>query len=161
MKQWEEFIRENVFGLGGHQDRLPACLAYMLYYVVVEEQYNLAYFFVKRIECAKATLTANLPYGKFLTRLYRYIMETYGTYDIFNSINKVKDADHAGCQDTRRSTSGSVQFLGERLISWSSKRQKSAAISSTEAEYIALSGCCAQILWIGLWPCIQQNSNVL
>nr|GEY09280.1 uncharacterized mitochondrial protein AtMg00810-like [Tanacetum cinerariifolium] len=56
------------------------------------------------------------------------------------------DADHAGCQDTRRSTSGSVQFLGERLISWSSKRQKSAAISSTEAEYIALSGCCAQIL---------------
>nr|GFB95449.1 retrovirus-related Pol polyprotein from transposon TNT 1-94 [Tanacetum cinerariifolium] len=38
------------------------------------------------------------------------------------------DADHAGCQDTRRSTSGSVQFLGERLISWSSKRQKSAAI---------------------------------
>nr|GEX34676.1 hypothetical protein [Tanacetum cinerariifolium] len=53
------------------------------------------------------------------------------------------DADHAGCKDTRRSTSGSVQFLGERLISWSSKRQKSAAISSTEAEYIALSGCCA------------------
>nr|GEU80552.1 hypothetical protein [Tanacetum cinerariifolium] len=53
------------------------------------------------------------------------------------------DADHAGCQDTRRSTSGSVQFLGERLISWSSKRKKSAAISSTKAEYIALSGCCA------------------
>nr|GEZ43217.1 hypothetical protein [Tanacetum cinerariifolium] len=41
-----------------------------------------------------------------------------------------------------------VQFLGERLISWSSKRQKSAAISSTEAKYIALSGCCAQILWM-------------
>ncbi|GJS78811.1 retrovirus-related pol polyprotein from transposon TNT 1-94 [Tanacetum coccineum] len=58
------------------------------------------------------------------------------------------DADHAGCQDTRRSTSGSMQFLGDRLISWSSKRQKSAAISSTEAEYIALSGCCAQILWM-------------
>nr|GEZ07105.1 retrovirus-related Pol polyprotein from transposon TNT 1-94 [Tanacetum cinerariifolium] len=58
------------------------------------------------------------------------------------------DADHAGCQDTRRSTSESVQFLGERLISWSSKRQNSAAISSTEAKYIALSGCCAQILWM-------------
>nr|GFB61256.1 retrovirus-related Pol polyprotein from transposon TNT 1-94 [Tanacetum cinerariifolium] len=53
------------------------------------------------------------------------------------------DADHAGCQDTRRSTSRSVQFLRERLIRWSSKRQKSAAISSTKAEYIALSGCCA------------------
>nr|GFA13210.1 uncharacterized mitochondrial protein AtMg00810-like [Tanacetum cinerariifolium] len=57
-------------------------------------------------------------------------------------------ADHAGCQDTRRSTSGSVQFMGKRLISWSSKRQKSVAISSTEAEYIALSGYCAQILWM-------------
>nr|GEY44414.1 hypothetical protein [Tanacetum cinerariifolium] len=58
------------------------------------------------------------------------------------------DADRAGCQDTRRSTSGSLQFLGERLISWSSKRPKSAAISSTKAEYIALSGCCAQFLWM-------------
>ncbi|GKF71513.1 hypothetical protein Tco_0207627, partial [Tanacetum coccineum] len=50
------------------------------------------------------------------------------------------DADHAGCQDTRRSTSGSMQFLEDRLVSWSSKRQKSVAISSTEAEYIAMSG---------------------
>nr|GEY25519.1 retrovirus-related Pol polyprotein from transposon TNT 1-94 [Tanacetum cinerariifolium] len=57
-------------------------------------------------------------------------------------------ADYAGCQDTCRSTSGSLQFLGDKLISWSSKRQKSAAISSTEAEYIALFGCCAQILWM-------------
>nr|GEX55482.1 hypothetical protein [Tanacetum cinerariifolium] len=58
------------------------------------------------------------------------------------------DADHAGCQDTRRSTSGSSQFLGDRLISRSSKRQKSVAISSTKAEYIALSGYCAHILWM-------------
>ncbi|GKA06021.1 retrovirus-related pol polyprotein from transposon TNT 1-94 [Tanacetum coccineum] len=54
----------------------------------------------------------------------------------------------AGCHDTRRSTSGSAQFLGHRLVSWSSKKQKSTAISTTEAEYIALSGCCAQILWM-------------
>ncbi|GKB69133.1 hypothetical protein Tco_0930545 [Tanacetum coccineum] len=51
------------------------------------------------------------------------------------------DADYAGCHDTRRSTSGSAQFLGHRLVSWSSKKQKSTAISTTEAEYIALSGC--------------------
>ncbi|GJS18125.1 retrovirus-related pol polyprotein from transposon TNT 1-94 [Tanacetum coccineum] len=42
------------------------------------------------------------------------------------------NADRAGCQDTRRSTSGSMQMLGDRLVSWSSKRQKSAAISSME-----------------------------
>ncbi|GKC79527.1 retrovirus-related pol polyprotein from transposon TNT 1-94 [Tanacetum coccineum] len=61
------------------------------------------------------------------------------------SLTAYADADHAGCQDTRRSTSGSAQFLGDKLISWSSKKQKSTAISSIEAEYIALSGCCAQI----------------
>nr|GFC17034.1 retrovirus-related Pol polyprotein from transposon TNT 1-94 [Tanacetum cinerariifolium] len=40
------------------------------------------------------------------------------------------DADHTGCQHTHRSTSGSLQFLRDRLISWSSKRKKSVAISS-------------------------------
>ncbi|GJW41678.1 hypothetical protein Tco_0067523, partial [Tanacetum coccineum] len=58
------------------------------------------------------------------------------------------DADHAGCQDTRRSTSGSAHFLGDKLVNCSSKKQKSNAISTTEAEYIAMSGCCAQILWM-------------
>ncbi|GJW82340.1 retrovirus-related pol polyprotein from transposon TNT 1-94 [Tanacetum coccineum] len=62
------------------------------------------------------------------------------------SLTAYADADHTGCQDTRRSTSGSIQFLGDKLVSWSSKKQKSTVISSTEAEYIALSGCCAQIL---------------
>ncbi|GJX23103.1 retrovirus-related pol polyprotein from transposon TNT 1-94 [Tanacetum coccineum] len=69
------------------------------------------------------------------------------------------DADHAGCQDTRRSTSGSMQFLGDRLISWSSKRQKSVAISSTEAEYIALSGCCAQIFDLSSLPTMALVST--
>ncbi|GKB41777.1 copia protein [Tanacetum coccineum] len=58
------------------------------------------------------------------------------------------DADHTSCQDTRKSMSGCMQLLGDRLVSWSSKKQKSTAISSTEAEYIALSGCCVQILWM-------------
>ncbi|GJZ86649.1 hypothetical protein Tco_0658259 [Tanacetum coccineum] len=58
------------------------------------------------------------------------------------------DADYIGCQDTRRSTLGSAQFLRDKLVSWSSKKQKSTAISTTEAEHIAMSGCCAQILWM-------------
>ncbi|GJT55343.1 hypothetical protein Tco_0990397 [Tanacetum coccineum] len=89
--QWEELIRENVFRLGGHLDHLLAYHAHMLYCVVAEKQYNLAYFFVKRIQCARATPTANLPYGMFLTRLYRHIMETYphldnGIYDIVDRV---------------------------------------------------------------------------
>ncbi|GJS89188.1 hypothetical protein Tco_0771824 [Tanacetum coccineum] len=64
------------------------------------------------------------------------------------SLTAYADADHAGCQDTRCSTSRSAQFLGDKLVSWSSKKQKSTEISSTEANYIALFGCCAQILWM-------------
>ncbi|GKB74653.1 copia protein [Tanacetum coccineum] len=55
---------------------------------------------------------------------------------------RYRDADHACCQDSRKSTSGSAQFLGEKLVSWSSKKQKCTAISTTEAEYISMSGCC-------------------
>nr|GEW50826.1 integrase, catalytic region, zinc finger, CCHC-type, peptidase aspartic, catalytic [Tanacetum cinerariifolium] len=46
------------------------------------------------------------------------------------------------------STSRSAQFLGDKLVSWSSKKQKSTAISTTKAKYIAMSGCCSQILWM-------------
>ncbi|GJS13117.1 hypothetical protein Tco_0407589 [Tanacetum coccineum] len=63
----------------------------MLYCVIAEEQYNLAYLFVKRIECARANPTANIPYGMFLTYLYRHIMEAYphldnGIYDIVDRV---------------------------------------------------------------------------
>ncbi|GJU53679.1 copia protein [Tanacetum coccineum] len=50
--------------------------------------------------------------------------------------------------DTRRSTPGSAQFLRDKLVSWSSKKQKSTEILTTEAEYIAMSGCCTQIFWM-------------
>ncbi|GJR23394.1 retrovirus-related pol polyprotein from transposon TNT 1-94 [Tanacetum coccineum] len=78
------------------------------------------------------------------------LVQIYVDDIIFASTNTAMYADHVRCQDTRRSTSGSAQLLGNKLVSWSSKKQKSTAISSTEAEYIALSGCCAQILWMHL-----------
>ncbi|GKC92292.1 retrovirus-related pol polyprotein from transposon TNT 1-94 [Tanacetum coccineum] len=69
-------------------------------------------------------------------------------YRLKKALYGLKQAPGRGCQDTRRSTSGSAQFLGDKLISWSSKKQTSMSISSAEAEYIAMSGCCAQILWM-------------
>ncbi|GJW38939.1 retrovirus-related pol polyprotein from transposon TNT 1-94 [Tanacetum coccineum] len=66
-----------------------------------------------------------------------YLTASSLTYNLLYAC--VPDADHAGCQDTRCSTSGSMQCLGDRLVSWSSKKQKRVAISSTEAEYIAMS----------------------
>ncbi|GJZ20221.1 hypothetical protein Tco_0556811 [Tanacetum coccineum] len=48
-----------------------------------------------------------------------------------------------------------AQFLGEKLVSWSSKKQDCTALSTAEAEYVSLSACCAQVLWMrtryGLW----------
>ncbi|GJY00868.1 retrovirus-related pol polyprotein from transposon TNT 1-94 [Tanacetum coccineum] len=49
------------------------------------------------------------------------------------------DADDAGCLDTRKSTYGGIQFLGDKLVSWMSKKQDCNAMSSAEAEYAALS----------------------
>nr|GEV52091.1 uncharacterized mitochondrial protein AtMg00810-like [Tanacetum cinerariifolium] len=51
------------------------------------------------------------------------------------SLTAYADADHAGCQETRRSTSGSAQFLGDKLVSWFSKKQKSTAISRAGGEW--------------------------
>nr|GEX38896.1 retrovirus-related Pol polyprotein from transposon TNT 1-94 [Tanacetum cinerariifolium] len=62
-------------------------------------------------------------------------------------VHRLKKAFY-GCRDTRRSTSGSDRFLGDKLVSWPSKKQKSTAISTTEAEYIATSRCYAHILWM-------------
>nr|GEZ49350.1 retrovirus-related Pol polyprotein from transposon TNT 1-94 [Tanacetum cinerariifolium] len=103
--------------------------------------------------CARYQARPTEKHVHAVKRIFRYLRGTvhqglWYPKDSSVSLTAFADVDHAGCQDTRRSTSGSMQFLGERLISWSSKRQKSAAISNTEAEYIALSGCCAQILWM-------------
>ncbi|WVZ64032.1 LOW QUALITY PROTEIN: hypothetical protein U9M48_013612 [Paspalum notatum var. saurae] len=58
------------------------------------------------------------------------------------------DADHAGCRIDRKSTSGTYQLLGTSLVSWSSHKQASVSLSTTEAEYIAAASCCSQLLWM-------------
>nr|GEY53677.1 hypothetical protein [Tanacetum cinerariifolium] len=58
------------------------------------------------------------------------------------------DADHVGCHLDRKSTSGSVQFLGDKLVCWSSKKQNCVSISIARFEYVAVSSSCAQGLWM-------------
>jgi hypothetical protein len=58
------------------------------------------------------------------------------------------DSDYAGCKIDRKSTSGGCQLLGCSLVSWSSKKQNSMALSTAEAEYISVGSCCAQLLWM-------------
>ncbi|GJU49817.1 retrovirus-related pol polyprotein from transposon TNT 1-94 [Tanacetum coccineum] len=99
--------------------------------------------------CARYQARPTEKHLNAIKTIFRYLKGTVNQglwYPKDSSIALIAfaDADHAGCQDTRRSTSGSMQFLEDKLISWSSKMQKSVTISSTEAEYITLSSCCAQ-----------------
>ncbi|GJS38133.1 zf-CCHC domain-containing protein [Tanacetum coccineum] len=100
MRRWEELIHENVFGLGCNQDHLPACLAHMLYCIVAEEQYNLAYFFVKRIECARSNLTANLPYGIKRGKDHHSVSSTSAHHNRGSSSRQGDDEDDGASHDS-------------------------------------------------------------
>nr|GEX00771.1 hypothetical protein [Tanacetum cinerariifolium] len=56
------------------------------------------------------------------------------------------DADHSECIDTRKITSRGIQFLGDKLVNWKSKKQDCTVMSSAEAEYVVLSASCAQVI---------------
>jgi hypothetical protein len=86
-------------------------------------------------------------------RILRYLvaMPCFGiwypkgsTFDLIG----YSDSDYAGCKVDRKSTSGTCQFLGRSLVSWSSKKQTFVALSTSEAEYVAAGQCCAQLLWM-------------
>nr|GEZ91271.1 retrovirus-related Pol polyprotein from transposon TNT 1-94 [Tanacetum cinerariifolium] len=97
------------------------------------------------------------PTGKHLTmvkRIFRYLKDTihmglWYPKDTSFELTAFSDSDHAGCLDSRKSTSGGIQFIGgDKLVSWSSKKQDCTSMSSAEAEYVSLSACCAQVLWM-------------
>ncbi|GJW02754.1 hypothetical protein Tco_1561610 [Tanacetum coccineum] len=76
--------------------------------------------------------------------------------------NAFSDADHAGCIDTCKNTSGGIQFLGDKLVSWMSKKHDCTVMSSAEAGYVALSASCAQVISYALsWkPCQGDSLNL-
>nr|GEX64015.1 hypothetical protein [Tanacetum cinerariifolium] len=97
------------------------------------------------------------PIEKHLTavkRIFRYLKDTihmglWYSKDTSFELIAFSYSDHTGCLDSRKSTSGGIQFLGsDKLVSWSSKKQDCTSMSSTEAEYVSLSACCAQVIWM-------------
>jgi hypothetical protein len=86
-------------------------------------------------------------------RILRYLvsMPCFGicypkgsTFDLIG----YSDSDYARCKVNRKSTSGTCQFLGRSLVSWSSKKQTYVALSTAEVEYVVAGQCCAQLLWM-------------
>nr|GEU35229.1 copia protein [Tanacetum cinerariifolium] len=72
----------------------------------------------------------------------------HATCDSGFELTGFSNADYAGCKDTFKSTSGGAQFLGQKLVSWSSKKQDYTSLSTAKSEYVSLSACCAQVLWM-------------
>ncbi|GKA93802.1 hypothetical protein Tco_0815788 [Tanacetum coccineum] len=96
------------------------------------------------------------PIEKHLKKVKRILLYHRGTFnmrlwymkDFGFELTGFSDADYAGCKDTFKSTSSEAQFLREKLVSWSSKKQDCTSLLTTEAEYVSLSACCAQVLWM-------------
>nr|XP_016491297.1 PREDICTED: uncharacterized mitochondrial protein AtMg00810-like [Nicotiana tabacum] len=105
-------------------------------------------------EMIGSLLFQSAPKESYLTvvkRIIRYLIGTVSHELWYPRSNSFKlegflDADLAGDKEDRKSTSGTCQLLGKALISWNSKKQTSVALSTTEAEYIAIGQCCAQLL---------------
>nr|GEY91833.1 retrovirus-related Pol polyprotein from transposon TNT 1-94 [Tanacetum cinerariifolium] len=96
--------------------------------------------------CAWYQAKSTEKHLKEVKRIFRYLRGTantglWYTKDSGFELTGFSDADYAGCKDTFKSTSGGAQFLGEKLVSWSSKKQDCTALSTAEAEYVSLSAC--------------------
>jgi hypothetical protein len=99
--------------------------------------------------CARFQADPKEVHLRAIKRIMRYLVYTpkYHKESTFDLIG-YSDADWAVCKIDRKSTSGTCQFLGRSLVSWASKKQNSAALSTAEAEYIVAGHCSAQLLWM-------------
>ncbi|GJV15288.1 hypothetical protein Tco_1360611 [Tanacetum coccineum] len=121
-KDIETILRENVFGLGGNRDHVPACLCLMIYCIANSLNFNLAYFMDKRMEWVSRQSNIILPYGMFLTKILTHILNenpelqnpSYVLYDrvmepLFSS-QEQKPRKDRGTRKGRTSTSLTLAF---------------------------------------------------
>ncbi|WVZ93325.1 hypothetical protein U9M48_039313, partial [Paspalum notatum var. saurae] len=97
--------------------------------------------------CARYQASPRTSHHQAVKRIFKYMKFTpelglwYSSGSSF-SLRGFSDADHAGCRIDRKSTSSTCQLLGTSLASWSSRKQASVSLSTTEAY------CCSQLLWM-------------
>ena len=103
--------------------------------------------------CARFQVSPKVSHLNVVKRIFRYLKGQpklglwYPNSSSFDLV-AYSDSDYAGASLDRKSTTGGCQYLGHRLISWQCKKQTVVANSTTEAEYVAASSCCGQVLWI-------------
>ncbi|GKC51832.1 putative ribonuclease H-like domain-containing protein, partial [Tanacetum coccineum] len=103
--------------------------------------------------CARFQVTPKVSHLHAVKRVFRYLkgqpkLGLWYPRDSPFDLEAFSDSDYAGASLDRKSTTGSCQFLGKRLISWQCKKQTVVANSTTEAEYVVAANCCRHVLWI-------------
>ncbi|GJX18563.1 reverse transcriptase domain-containing protein [Tanacetum coccineum] len=103
--------------------------------------------------CARYHERPTAKHLKEVKRIFRYLRQTINmglrySKDFGFKLIAYSDADHVGCNDDCKSTSRGIQFLGDKLVSWSSKKQDCTTMSTAEAKHVSLSACCAQVIWM-------------
>ncbi|GJV02369.1 putative ribonuclease H-like domain-containing protein, partial [Tanacetum coccineum] len=103
--------------------------------------------------CARFQVKPKVSHLHAVKRIFRYLkgqpkLGLWYPKDSPFDLEAYSDSDYAGASLDRKSTTGGCQFLGSKLISWQCKKKTIVANSTTEAEYVAASSCCGQVLWI-------------
>ncbi|KAI3672490.1 hypothetical protein L6452_38579 [Arctium lappa] len=103
--------------------------------------------------CARYQANPKESHVSAVKRIFRYLKGTvdlglwYPKYTSFE-LTAYTDADHASCMLDRKSTSCHIQFLGDKLVSWASKKQLCVSTLTAKEEYVAVASCCSQVLWM-------------
>ncbi|KAJ9561524.1 hypothetical protein OSB04_006684 [Centaurea solstitialis] len=103
--------------------------------------------------CARYQAKPKESHLAAVKRIFRYLKGTpyYGLWypkGLGFELQAYSDADYGGCNMDRKSTSGHIQLLGNKLVSWASKKQQCVSTSAAESEYVAAASCCSQVLWM-------------
>jgi hypothetical protein len=91
---------------------------------------------------------------KAVKHLWRYLQGTLDLKLTFRPVDSAEpfttysDADHGGCPDSGKSTSGYVVKMGTSVVGWMSKLQSLVALSTTEAEYVAATSAAQELIWM-------------
>ncbi|KAI3735092.1 hypothetical protein L6452_14580 [Arctium lappa] len=103
--------------------------------------------------CARYQANPKESHMSAVKRILRYLKGTadlglWYPKDTSFELTTYSDADHTGCMLDRKSTSGHIQFLGYKTVSWASKKQLRVSTLTAKAEYVTAKSCCSQVLWM-------------
>ncbi|GJT83545.1 copia protein [Tanacetum coccineum] len=135
-------LKEEVFGILVDQTKYQSMIRGLMYLTASRPDIAFVIFVCARYHARPIT-----KHFKEVKRIFRYLRQTINmglwySKDFGFELIAYLDVDHTGCNDDCKSTSEGIQFLGDKLVSWSSKKQDCTAMSTAKAEYVSLSACC-------------------